>query len=96
MRIQQRIRASMNIAEDNFREFGFKCRDCWDYCAKYSAMQDRASQHAISGGVNYEQMSRSVPSAWGTVGMVTLQPGTSVRKADHKQLANRGAPGLLF
>ena len=95
-RLQQRMRASIKLAEDNFQAFGTDAELYWDYCAKYSAQQNRAISAALNGTIDYKPLCRTLPTAWGNRGMVTIQPTAPARLQQHKQLADRAEPGLLL
>jgi hypothetical protein len=93
---QQRMRASLRLARENFAKYGFEARDFWDYCALYAAKQIRASSQILNDELEYAQFQRSCPAMFGAVGTVTLQPQTAQRQQDQKQLSDRAALGLLL
>jgi hypothetical protein len=79
---QQRMRAALRLARDNFANYGFEVREFWDYCALYAAKQIRASSQILNDELEYAQFQRSCPAMFGAVGTVTLQPQTAQRKTD--------------
>lgn len=95
---QQRMRAQMQIAQDNFKRFGIDIEQYWDYAIKHGAKQDRVTRTMITNAnpTPVDHITRVLGAPWGSVGTISLQPEDQPRKSNHKQLSDRGELGIFL